>query len=109
MVERLIDDVARGMTDVNRPLDLRAAVLERLDRRPSWRLTWLAAPVTAAAILAVAIALRDRGELVKPAPTSSQVAQTVSTPVTAPPAPIVTKPTRQHPSSRRAQVIATVR
>ena len=100
-MDRLIDDVARGMTDVNPPADLRAAVLARLDRRPSWRLTWLAAPVTAAAIFTVAIVLRDGGVTVKPAPVSSPVAQTPSAPVTTPPEAVVNEPLPASRSSRR--------
>jgi hypothetical protein len=108
-VDRLIDDVARAMTDANPPADLRATVLARLDRRPSWRLAWLAAPVTVAAVLAMAIALRDRGVTVQPAPASPAVAQALSTPVVDPAPAIIAEPARQRSSSRqRAQTMATI-
>jgi hypothetical protein len=94
-VDRLIDDVARGMTDVNPPLDLRAAVLERLDRRPAWRLLWLAAPVTVAAALVLAIGLRDEVVTVNPPPAISPVVQTVSKPLVDPPAAGVGEPVRK--------------
>lgn len=84
-MDRLIDDVARGLTDVNPPLDLRAAVLGRLDRRPSWQLVWLAAPVAVAATLAVAIALRGDGVTVNHPPVLSPVVQDVSKPLVDPP------------------------
>jgi hypothetical protein len=108
-VDRLIDDVARAMTDANPPADLRAAILARLDQSPSWRLAWLAAPVTVAAVLAMAIALRDRSITLQPAPASPAVAQALSTPVVDPAAAIVAEPARQRSSSRRrAQTMATI-
>lgn len=96
-MDRLIDDVARGMTDVNPPLALRAAVLERLDRRPArlvW-LVWLAAPLTVAAALAVAIVLRDDGVTVNRPPAISPVAQNAAKPVVDPPAAGAGEPVRK--------------
>lgn len=94
-MDRLIDDVARGMTDMNLPLDLRAAVLERLDRRPSWRLAWLAAPVAVAATLALAITLRDHRATVNPPTVNAPVAQNVSKPVLDLPVVDVAAPVRK--------------
>jgi len=93
-VDRLIDDVARGMTDMNLPLDLRAAVLERLDRRPT-RLMWLAAPLTVAAALVLAIVIRDDGVSVNLPPAISPVAQNVSEPLVDSPAAGVGEPVRK--------------
>jgi hypothetical protein len=98
-VDRLIDDVARGMTDMNLPLDLRAAVLDRLDRRPT-RLVWLAAPLTVGAALVLAIVLRDDGVPVNLPPAISPVAQNVSKPVVDPPAAGVGEPVRKTTRSR---------
>jgi hypothetical protein len=109
-VDRLIDDVARGMTDVNPPLHLRAAVLERLDRRPSWRLAWVAAPLTVAAALALAIALRDDGVTVNPPPANSPAAQTRPSPVTNTPAADIGEPARKPVSALwTAPAMSTIR
>lgn len=51
----LIDDVARGMTDAAPPADLRGAVLARIDRRRPIRFWWLAAPIAAGVLVALAI------------------------------------------------------
>lgn len=98
-MDRLIDDVARGMTDVHPPLDLRAAVLERLDRRPS-RLVWLAAPLTVAAALALAIVLRDDAVTVNRPPAISPVAQNAARPVADPPAAGAGDPVRKTTRAR---------
>jgi hypothetical protein len=103
-VDRLIDDVARGMTDVNPPLDLRAAVLERLDRRPT-RLVWLAAPLTVAAALVLAIVIRDHRGTVNPPTVNAPVAQNVSKPVLDLPAVDVAEPVRK-PISPRGHAVA---
>jgi hypothetical protein len=57
-LDRLIDDVARVMTEASPSAGLRDAVLARIERRPvHWR-AWLLVPVTAAAAVVLAIALR---------------------------------------------------
>lgn len=57
-MDRLIDDVARVMTEPAASAGLRGAVLARIERRPMHRRAWLVVPVTAAAAAVLAIALR---------------------------------------------------
>jgi hypothetical protein len=55
--DRLIDDVARQMTEGQPSADFRARVIASIDERP-WRTTrsaWLLAPVAAAALVFIAI------------------------------------------------------
>jgi hypothetical protein len=108
-LEQLIDDVARGMTDVNLAVELRAAVLERLDRRPSWRLVWLAAPVAVAATLALAITIRDHRGTVNPPTVNAPVAQNVSKPVLDRPSADVAEPVRKPISPRHAVAVSPIR
>lgn len=72
-MDRLIDDVARVMTDAAPSAGLRGAVLARIERRPvHWR-AWLVVPVTAAAAAVLAIALRGPESRPDPGRTPPQV------------------------------------
>lgn len=108
-MERLIDDVARVMTDVAPPAALRDAVLARIEPSVSGgrlsRRVWLAVPLTAAAMAVLAIALRDPGATVRPTPAGSPVAQTRPSPVSSPPAAAVGEPVRK-PISPRPPAVA---
>jgi hypothetical protein len=109
-VDRVIDDVARAMTGGDPPADLREAVLARLDRRSPWRWAWLAVPATAAAIVVVTFAVRDRSATVQPTPANPAVAQIVSTPGVNP--SLATIPAPPHPravSRRSVQTMASIR
>ena len=57
--DRVIDDVARQMTDAQPPADFRARVLARIiegqSPRSAWRAAWILSPVAAAALIVVAI------------------------------------------------------
>jgi hypothetical protein len=69
-VDRAIDLAVREMMEVEPRADLRARVLERIERRgsvgrlfrPGVRWTWVAAPLAAAAILVLAVLLRQSEE-----------------------------------------------
>ena len=77
-LDRLIDEVARQMTDGHPSSDFRARVIANLDRRPSrvWRPIWIVAPLgaLAAAVLVMLVARpfdgRDRGAGPAPQPSS---------------------------------------
>lgn len=57
----LIDDVARAMTGAAPQAGLREAVLARIERRRPARFLWAAAPITAAAVVVLAVGLRNAG------------------------------------------------
>ena len=107
-LEHLIDDVARVMTDAGTPPDLRGAVLARIDRRRTWWLVWLAAPVAAAALLALAIGLRDSGSPSGPAPASTSLTRAVPA-VVDPPAAIAADPGPRSTARRRPAQTLSVR
>ena len=73
-LDRLIDEVARQMTDGHPSSDFRARVIARLDRHPrrAWRTSWIAIPLGAMAVTMIALAVarpfkgRDREAGPKP-------------------------------------------
>src|SRR5262245_4819426 len=77
-LDRLIDEVARQMTDGHPSSDFRARVIANLDRRPSrvWRPIWIVAPLgtLAVAVLVMLVARPfdgcDRGAGPAPQPSS---------------------------------------
>ena len=72
-MDRLIDDVARVMTEAAPSAGLRGAVLSRIERRSvHWR-AWLVVPVTAAAAVVLAIALRGPASRPDPVRTPPRV------------------------------------
>jgi hypothetical protein len=85
-LDRLIDDVARVMTETGPSAGLRGAVLARIERRPvHWR-AWLVVPATAAAAVVLAIALRapaSRPDSVR-TPPNVQAASNATAPSLAP-------------------------
>jgi len=85
-LDRLIDDVARVMTEPAPSAGLRGAVLARIERRPMhWR-AWLVMPVTAAAAVVLAIALRGPASRPDPVrtPPNVQTASNATAPSRAP-------------------------
>lgn len=84
-MDRLIDDVARVMTEAAPSAGLRGSVLARIERRP-WHLRpWLVVPVTAAAVV-LAIALRGPASRPDPVrtPPNVQTASNATAPSLAP-------------------------
>ena len=81
--DRVIDEVAREMTDAQPPADFRARVIASLDRRPRrvWRPMWVVAPLGAIATVVLAFAVarpfqgRDRGAAASAPRQSSQAAK----------------------------------
>jgi hypothetical protein len=69
-IDRAIDDVAYRMTEGAPSADLKARVLaqiEQQDPSPSrWRVVWLAAPIAAAAVIALIVFARQEGAIEKP-------------------------------------------
>ena len=57
----LIDDVARAMTGAAPQAGMREAVLARIEHRPPVRFLWAAAPIAAAALVVLALGLRNTG------------------------------------------------
>ena len=93
-MDRLIDDVARVMTEAAPSDGLRGAVLSRIERRSvHWR-AWLVVPVTAAAAVVLAIALRGPASRPDPVRTPPHV-ETASnaTPLSLAPVPPETRST----------------
>jgi hypothetical protein len=78
--DRLIDDVARSMTSGAAGVDLRSAVLARIERRTPRRLTWLLVPAAVAALVVAAVGLRQSASQSRWAPGVATMA------VVAPPA-----------------------
>lgn len=57
-LDRVIDEVARQMTEAELPGDFRARIVERIEGRGprrTWRAAWILSPIAAAAVVAVAI------------------------------------------------------
>jgi hypothetical protein len=83
-LDRLIDEVARQMTDGHPSSDFRARVIANLDRHPGhvWRPIWIVAPLgtIAVAVLVIVVARpfqgRDRGPERAARQQRSQVAKT---------------------------------
>jgi hypothetical protein len=73
--DRLIDEVARQMTDAQPPVDFRARVLARIAEghspRAAWHAAWGLAPLAAAVVLLVAIFLARSVRLHEPQPRQS--------------------------------------
>jgi hypothetical protein len=108
-VDRLITDVARAMTNADPPGKLRAAVLSRIERRPAWRLIWVASPLALTALVALVIGLRSSGatlEMPLPAP---PVAVTSSIAAGGPASPLVTEPASARLASTRPTARLNVR
>src|SRR4030081_3709834 len=80
--ERLIDDVARQMTEGQPSADFRARVIAALDNPPrrTTRSAWLLAPVAAAALALIAIVLfRGNHEAVhRPDPVGPRASETIA-------------------------------
>ena len=100
-MDRLIDDVARVMTEPAPPAGLRGAVLARIERRPARRLSWLALPIAAAAAVVLAIGLPGPSS----APPETPLAQRASSPpapvLAASPAAVVADAARRDAPARR--------
>lgn len=96
---QLIDNVARVMTGVAPPAGLRDVVLARIERRRPTRLVWFAVPIAAAALIVVAIVLRNAGTNPGVAPPVPAVAQNAPAAGAGSPAAISDDPTT---SARRA-------
>jgi len=82
-LDRLIDDVARGITAHEPPAHLRTRVLARLDERRAPRRSWLWIPVaaSAAAVLLTVVVINKRpAHLPEAAPLASSTANTQVTP-----------------------------
>jgi hypothetical protein len=77
-LDRLIDEVARQMTDGHPSGDFRARVIANLDRRPGrgWRPLWIVAPLGTLAVVVLVVLVarpfdgRDRGAGPAPPPSS---------------------------------------
>jgi len=93
LTDRVIDAVAKAMTDVEPHADLRARVMARIDeprrRRVAW--TWIVGPVAAAALVVLAIVLpplmRTRSSPPTPVRTMP-IERTVASPTRDVPTPI---------------------
>jgi hypothetical protein len=101
----LIDDVARAMTGAAPQAGMREAVLARIERRRPARFLWAAAPIAAAALVVLAVGLRDAG-------TKSGVALVPAIAQTSPvgsaaPATIATEPTTSASGALRSRRKAT--
>jgi hypothetical protein len=72
----LIDDVARAMTGAAPQAGMREAVLARIEHRAPARLLWVAAPIAAAALVVLAVGLRNAGTNPGDAPLVPTTAQT---------------------------------
>src|SRR5213593_4531337 len=92
-LDRLIDEVARQMTEGHLSSDFRARVIASLDHRPRrmWRPLWIVAPLVATAVIILAIVVarpfegRDRGAKSPALQQSSQAGtrETATIPATA--------------------------
>ena len=72
----LIDDVARAMTVAVPQAGMREAVLARIERRRPARILWAAAPIAAAALVVLAVGLRNERTNSGVAPLVPAIAQT---------------------------------
>lgn len=99
-MDRLIDDVARSMTSGAAGVDLRSAVLARIERRTPWRLMWLAVPAGAAALVVTAVGLRQSDSPVRSAPGVSTMARVAPSPALDPP-PVIAPASAALPPARR--------
>jgi hypothetical protein len=92
--ERLIDDVARQMTEGQPSADFRARVIAALDNPPrrTTRSAWLLAPVAATALAFIAVVLfrGDHGAVPGPDPAGPRASETIARAV--PPAESVRRP-----------------
>jgi hypothetical protein len=93
-LDRAIDLAVRSMMDVEPRADLRARVIERIERPHRWLMwTWVVAPLAAAAVLVVAVMLRQPTGRQAPRPASDIV-------LSAPAASGRTAPPDAHTSNR---------
>jgi hypothetical protein len=69
-IDRAIDEVAQRMTEGASSADLKSRVFARIEQQdtsPSrWRIVWLAAPIVAAAMIALIVFARQEGPIEKP-------------------------------------------
>jgi hypothetical protein len=70
-----IDDVARAMSGAALQAGMREAVLARIEHRPRARLLWAAAPLATAALVVLAVGLRNTGTNSGVAPLVPTIAQ----------------------------------
>ena len=98
--DRLIDDVARSMTSGAAGVDLRSAVLARIDRRTPWRLMWLAVPVGVAALVVAAVGLRQPASPSRSAPGVPTMAR-VAPPAALDAPPVIAPASAALPPARR--------
>ena len=103
LIDHAIDEVAQRMTDRALTVNFKAHVLSRLNERgyarSRWRLVWIAAPLAAAAIVALIVFVRaDRGgETRAPQPSLARASdQTLPLAPRQEPAPALNQPDALH-------------